>query len=158
MLWRKRKANPQSVLGIVALATPFSYKVHDVLMSNDKESGFFRDKGESLFKHVMAAATMIAIIDLEDDYYPLYYSEIVDGLERHYSGLEHLCSDFNEYVRRNYHVNTRLDSIVLQWLHERVGTGDTSNQAEIEMLAGAVKAIFIVYYDWFNKNNMPIKC
>lgn len=157
MLWRKRKANPQSVLGIVSLATPFTYKVHDVLMSNDKELRFFQGRGESLFKHVMAAATMIAIIELENEYYSLYYSEIINDLERHYSGLEPLCADFNQFIGTKYHVNSRLDSVVLQWLHERVGSGDSSNQKEIEMLAGGVKAIFEVYYNWFEKNQMPIK-
>lgn len=151
MFWRKKKANPSSVMGIITLATPFSYRVHDVIMQNDKEFGFFHDKGNELFSHVMAASVMIAIIQLDDDYYPLYYSEIVDRLERHYSILEQVCVDFNEYVRSNYHVNTRLDTVVLQWLHQRVGTGDTSNQIEIEMLAGGVKAIFEVYHKWFEK-------
>jgi hypothetical protein len=85
------------------------------------------------------------------DYYPLYYSEIVNHLERHYSTIGQLCSDFNEFVRLKYHVNTRLDTFVLQWLHQRVGAGDTSNQVEIEMLAGGVKAIFEVCYGWFEK-------
>lgn len=157
MLWRKKKANTQSVFGIVALLTPFSYKVHDVLMQNDKDSGFFTDRGEALFKHSMAAAAMISIIHLEEDYYPLYYSGIVEELERHYSNIGQLCADFNEFIRLNYNVNTSLDSVVLEWLHLRIGTGDTSNQAEIELLAGGVKAIFEVFYDWFGKNNMPVK-
>jgi hypothetical protein len=157
MLWRKKKANEQSVLGIFTLASPFSYKVHDVIMQEDKEFGFFQDRGEALFKHVISAATMLAIIEVENDYYPLYYSEIVGMLERHYSGFGELCADFNEYISSNYHVDTRLSSVVLKWLHLRVGTGNETNQVEIEMLAGGVKAMFNVYYDWFNKNNMSIK-
>ncbi|MFC5401474.1 hypothetical protein [Cohnella soli] len=157
MLWRKKKANPQSVLGIVALATPFSYKVHDVIMQNDKEYGYFQEKSEALFKHVVAAGAMIAIIELENEYYSLYFSDILDGLEAHYSGIGELCADLNEFIRSKYHVNARLESVVLEWLHRGVGTGDTSNQIEVEMLAGGVKAIFDVYYDWFEKNNMPIK-
>lgn len=155
MLWRKKKANPKSVLGIVTLATSFSYKVHDVIIENDKEFRFFQDKGEALFKCIIATSTMLAIIQLEDDYYSQYYSQIVTHLERHYSNIGQLCTDFNEYIRSKYNVNTKLDSVVLQWLHERAGSGNTSNQEEIELLAGGVKATFEVFLNWFEKNNMP---
>jgi hypothetical protein len=67
VFWRKKKANPTSVLGIVTLATPLSYRIHDVIMQNDKEFGFFLEKGKELFTHVMAASVMIAIIQLDDD-------------------------------------------------------------------------------------------
>lgn len=157
MFWKKKKANEASVFGITALATPFSYRVHDVLLKEDEEFGFFQDKGEKLFKHVMAASVMIAIVELDDDYYPLYYTEVIETLNRNYSDIGQICADFNEYVRLNYDVNQKLNIIVLEWLHQRVGTGDTSNQVEIEMLAGGVKAIFEIYHNWFDKNNMPIK-
>ncbi|MEC0234863.1 hypothetical protein P4H71_11045 [Paenibacillus kribbensis] len=157
MFWGKKKANPQSVTGIVALATPLSYRIYDVLIENDKAFGFFKDTEEALFKHFMAASVMIAIIRLDSDYHAVYFSRIVESLERHYSGMEKICNDFNEYIKLNHQYNTGLDEIVLKRLHERVGTGDVSNQAEIEILAGGVKAVFAMNYDWFEKNDMPIK-
>ncbi|RXZ78079.1 hypothetical protein EBB07_28920 [Paenibacillaceae bacterium] len=157
MFWKKKKVNQESTSGIVSLATLFSYRVHDVVMEEDKNTMYFQDKGECLFIHVMASSIMLAIIQLDDEYYPLYYSEIVEHLEVHYSTLRQVCEDFNEFVTRNYDEDSSLTVVVLKWLHDRVGTGNTSEQVEIEILAGAVKAIFQVYYDWFQKNGMPIK-
>ncbi|MCU6709429.1 hypothetical protein M6D81_12005 [Paenibacillus sp. J5C_2022] len=94
--------NDISAMGIVSLALPFSYKVHDAIMEEDKDYQYFSKKGESLFIHVMAASVMMTIIELDDDYYALYYNEIVNRLEVHYSSLRSVCDDFNEFVRLNY--------------------------------------------------------
>ncbi|GAA4879874.1 hypothetical protein GCM10023310_70070 [Paenibacillus vulneris] len=156
VFWRKKKANQLSVMGIVVSLTPFSYRVHDTIMQKDEEFGYFQGKGKDLFTYVMAASIILSIRKLNDDYFTRYYSEILKHLEDHYSNIGKICSDFNDYIRINYHSDNRLDATVLQWLHERVGTGDVSNEVEIKILADGVWNIFDAYDNWFEKNDMPI--
>lgn len=156
MFWKKKRVNEASVFGIVALASPFSYRVHDMIVEEDIETKFFHDKGEMLFIHVMAASVILSIIQIDKDYYPLYRSEVIGDLSKHYTKLREACEDFEECLSLDYDESYKLDTITLRWLHKRVGSGDTSNQEEIDMLAGAVQAIFQIFYNWFEKNDMPI--